>query len=387
MTGARPRVGVLYPAADPLSRDNWSGSPAGIASGLESQGVDVVPVGTRTAGAVPRARAAWARVRSGTDVVGARSAARVAARTALLRDALRRAGRLDGLVAMGTELYALSAVRHGAPTVTYDDATLQQQWRNADSDVRGLGLPADVVTDWFGVQAASSRAADACCVSTGWAARSFVDDLGVATERVRVVGMGHRPRAAVAIGRDWAAPRFLFVGVDWRRKNGAAVVRAFREVRAAHPAARLDVVGEHGPLDEPGVVGHGLLPRSDASAQARLDGLFARATAFVLPSRYDPSPIAYLEAASVRLPVVATTEGGAGELLGPAALTVHPDDDRALVAAMLRLTDPATARRLGAEAARRAADASWHAVAGRLLAALEESGRRPLAGTGSAPRA
>jgi glycosyltransferase involved in cell wall biosynthesis len=88
-----------------------------------------------------------------------------------------------------------------------------------------------------------------------------------------------------------------------------------------------------------------------------------------MPSRFDPSPIAYLEAASAGLPVVATTEGGAGELLGSAAVSVHPDDDDAIVAAMLDLADPAVARTRGEEAHRRSEDATWQAVASRVLAA------------------
>jgi glycosyltransferase involved in cell wall biosynthesis len=372
MTTSTPRrVGVLYPAADPLSPENWSGSPRGIGTGLAALGIEVVPLGTRDARPPARARSAWARLVAGAGTAGARDPRRVAARTALLRDAVRRAGPLDAVVAMGSEMYDLGRVRSTVPTVTYDDGTLVQQWSSPDSDIRGTEVPEDVVRRWFAAQAASSLAADACCVSTSWAARSFTDDLGVPAARVHVVGMGHRPRRPVPeVTRDWEHPRFLFVGIDWRRKNGDAVVRAFREVRASLPDASLDVVGEHGPLDEPGVTGHGLLRRSDPQAQRLLDELFARATAFVLPSRFDPSPIAYLEAGSVGLPVVATTEGGAGELLGPAALTVHPDDDRAIVAAMRRLADPTTARDLGAEAAQRTAGSTWEGVARRIVDAV-----------------
>jgi glycosyltransferase involved in cell wall biosynthesis len=133
----------------------------------------------------------------------------------------------------------------------------------------------------------------------------------------------------------------------------------------------LDVVGQHPPINQPGVRGHGFLPRDDAAAQAVLDTLFATATAFVLPSRFDPSPIAYLEAASAGLPVIATTEGGAGELLGSAAITVHPDDGPALVAALLHLADPEIARVMGAQAEQNARSASWSEVARRVLEALD----------------
>jgi glycosyltransferase involved in cell wall biosynthesis len=244
-------------------------------------------------------------------------------------------------------------------------------WRNPASDIRQSGFPAGAVHRWFARQGRSSRAASVCCVSTGWAARSFTGDYCVPLDRVRVVGMGHRPRSGAAdVERSWRTPRLLFVGVDWQRKNGAAVLRAFAALRASHPEATLDLVGRHPRLDEPGVTGHGFLPREDPDAQRTLDRLYAAATAFVLPSRFDPSPIAYLEAASAGLPVVATTEGGAGELLGAAAVTVHPDDDAGLVDALHRLADPATARAMGAQASQVAAASSWPAVAARIADAL-----------------
>jgi len=144
------------------------------------------------------------------------------------------------------------------------------------------------------------------------------------------------------------------------------VLNAFQRVRQHMPEATLDLVGEHPPVNQPGVKGHGFLARQDLAAQAQLDALFARATAFVLPSLFDPSPIAYLEAASSGLPVVATTCGGAGELLGDASICVDPHDREGLVQAMLRVARPQVAQAMGQQAALRAGDASWKSVAKRI---------------------
>ena len=173
--------------------------------------------------------------------------------------------------------------------------------------------------------------------------------------------------------RDWSSPRLLFVGVGWEQKNGDTVLRAFARLRADHRRATLDVVGDHPRLDQPGVTGHGFLPRENRDAQQKLDALYARATAFVLPSRFDAAGMAYLEAASAGLPVIATTEGGAPEMLGNAAITVHPDDEDSLTDAMERLAEPTTAQRLGLEASRRVADSTWPAVARRIVASLDEA--------------
>jgi glycosyltransferase involved in cell wall biosynthesis len=369
------RIGLLYPDRDAVSPANWSGTPAGLAGGLAALGAEVVPIGAALPFGIHQGVAVLSRAGGKRGAVADRTPVRQRSRTWALHRRMTEAAAsgLDGVIAMGTEMYDLAAVRvAGVPIVTYDDATFAQMWRSPDSDLRLSGFPPDEVATWIARQRASSRAADGCSVSTSWAARSMVEDYGIPSERVTVAGMGHRPRATAdaSAPRDYSEPRFLFIGVDWRRKNGDAVLSAFQDLRRTHPGARLDVVGRHERIEQPGVVDHGFLPREDPGAQRLLDGLFARATAFVLPSRFDPSPIAYLEAASAGLPVVATSEGGAGELLGEAAITVHPDDGDALRAALHRLADPVVARALGAEAARRAAHSSWRDVAGRLVDAL-----------------
>lgn len=368
------RIGVLYPTPVPLSPENWSGSPHGIASGLEANGHEVVPIGVKLPLGVHQTVAVLSRITGKRGAVADRTPIRQLARTVVLGRRLAEAApTLDGLIVMGLEMFDLEKIRPTAlPVATFDDATLQQMWCNEDSDIRESAFPEREVRRWFERQGKSARAASVVCVSTSYAARSFVEDYGVSEDRVTVVGMGHRPRSVqTTASRDWSTPRFLMVGVDWQRKNGEAVVRAFRTVREQFPDATLDLVGRHETVVEPGVRDHGFLARQDVASQALLDSLFAKSTAFVLPSRYDLSPIAYLEAASAGLPVVSSTEGGAGELLGEAAISVHPDDYRALADAMVRLADPVTAQLMGARASSAAETASWSHVAERIVTALD----------------
>jgi glycosyltransferase involved in cell wall biosynthesis len=366
------RIGLLYPAPDPASPDNWSGTPRGLHDGFTAQGLTVVPVPYRPGPGVQQAIAVLARTGGRRGVAARRSPVASAARSRLLARSFRRAQPLDALVAMQTDVYDLAKVLGSSmiPVATYDDGTFAQFQNHADSDLRRSGFPVQDVQMWAARQAIACNRATSACVSTSYGARSIIDDYGVPAERVHVVGMGHRRREIDPSGRDWSTPRFLFVGVDWGRKNGAAVLAAFAAVRQSYPQATLDIVGDHPVLDAPGVTGHGFLARSDQAAQRKLDGMFARSTAFVLPSRFDPSPIAYLEAASCGLPVIATTEGGAHELIGEAAITVHPDDEAGLIAAMLRLAEPDMARRLGAEALRRSQDSTWLEVSRRILRTL-----------------
>ncbi len=368
-------VGMIFPSKAPLAPNQWSGTPFGLKQGFESLGGRVVPIGHFFPPVIREAEAALARVgRSGA--VADRAPTRVRARRWTFQRQLDAAQPLDLVVAMITEGYHLEDLRFTCPVVTYDDGTYAQIWRHPDSDVANGGYPAKEVQRWIRTQRSSMLAADRVCVSTGWAARSVVEDYGVAADKVAVVGMGHRPRQSAANDRDWSVPSFLFVGVDWRRKNGPRVLRAFAKLREQSPEAVLHIVGEHEPIHAPGVVDHGLLAKNDPAAQEELDRLFAQATAFVLPSLFDPSPIAYLEAASAGLPVIATDQGGAGELLGDAAIVVDPTDDAAILDAMRAVCDPQRARAMGRSAEQAARESSWPAVARRVLAITEPGERQ-----------
>jgi len=165
-------------------------------------------------------------------------------------------------------------------------------------------------------------------------------------------------------------PHFLFVGIDWGRKNGDAVLAAFGRLREVFPEATLDLVGGHPQVDLPGVRGHGRLSLADRDESARLDQLFATATCFVMPSWFEAAGIVYLEAAAAGLPSVGTTRGGASDLVGGGGRVVDPADTDALTAAMFELSDPEVSRRLGAVAQSRSWAFRWDEVARRLVALL-----------------
>jgi glycosyltransferase involved in cell wall biosynthesis len=367
------RIGILYPNTDPTSPANWSGTPSGLSEGFRILGMEVVPIPCNMPQLVRLPVALLSRIRGARGTVAHREPIYAMARSIVMANTLHQAGALDAIVAMGTDMYDLSHVMSGCsvPVATYDDGNFTLFLRYKDSDLHRSGFPITVVERWARRQALACQSATLVCVSTPWAKKSAVEDFGLPESKVHVVGMGHRPRSVLSESRDWATPHFLFVGVEWGRKNGKSVIDAFARVHECIPNATLDLVGEHPEIDQPGVTGHGFLHRESRPAQDLLDELFARATAFVLPSLFDPSPIAYLEAASAGLPVIATTCGGAGELLQDAAISVDPYDHEALVAAMFKLVDSNVAQSMGARAAARAAESTWQSVASRILDGLQ----------------
>jgi glycosyltransferase involved in cell wall biosynthesis len=369
------RIGIAFPG-NPGRRETWSGIPFGLIGGLEDAGVE--PVAVAIEPPAPLRRACSAAIAASYlqpqwDLLGAAREASAAARasagmatltTMAVPAALRRAGRLDGVIQIGTGY----TVRSEAPVVTYEDMTIRQTrthpypgWellsrRSFDSRVMR--------------QRRAYESAVACCLTSPWAAASVRDEYGIAAEKVHAVGIG-RNHAAPAVERSWEQPRFLFVGLDWQRKNGPGLLRAFARLREQRPEAQLDVVGGHPPLNQPGVTGHGILRLNSDAERRQLEQLYAAATCFAMPSHSEASAIAYVEAAAAGLPSIGTDQGGSDFLIGEGGLIVDPSDDDDLLEAMLALCEPETAAQMGTAAQKRSRLFTWSAVASRLVRALE----------------
>jgi glycosyltransferase involved in cell wall biosynthesis len=366
------RIGLLYPTANPTSPADWSGIPHGLAEGFQRQGMNVVPIPFRMPARTRLLLSLLRRARGVSQIVAEREPVYARARSKCIAAALRQLGHLDAVVAMGADLYDLPLVmrERSVPVATYDDGNFALFLRYQDSDLHQERYPVEAVQFWAQRQAMACRWANIACVCTDWAKNFLVEDFNVPENKVHVVGVGHRPRLVSPDSRNWTAPRFLFVGINWKRKNGAAVVEAFARVRERFPNATLDLVGRHSAIDAPGITDHGFLSRENAHAQKVLDDLFRMATAFVLPSLFEPAGIAYLEAASAGLPVIGTNRGGARELLEGATLSVDPYDRESLVGAMLQLCDMEAARSMGERARIRVANSTWEAVSGRIAERL-----------------
>lgn len=253
--------------------------------------------------------------------------------------------------------------------MTLDDMTVAQAMRDAEW---GYQLHPRTISGWRRRQAMIYDRAVACCAASSWTAESIIDDYDVAPAKVHVVGLGRNldPRP---VEKDWSVPRFLFIGREWERKNGPAVLRSFAMLHADVPAARLDVVGNHPPIHQAGVVTHGHLRVNDPSGATILRRLLENATCLVLPSKSEPFGMVYAEAAAAGIASIGTTIGGASEVIGAGGLTVDPADASALRSAMVELADPATAERLGSLALAASARFTWAGVASRLVEALDAS--------------
>lgn len=357
----RPAHVAVTSVGDPLSPDTWSGVTAGLAGALRELGVATTPIDLSLRRPFEEILLAAGALRTGNRFDAHGAPLTIAVRSMLAR---RRAARdLDGVIQIGST-FVLPA---DTPYVTLEDMTLRQ---GGDSHPVFSRMSVRGVAQWEKRRAVVYERARTCAAASHWTADSLIGDYGVQPGRVAVVGFGANHLAASS-EREWARPRFLFVGVDWERKGGPQLLRAFARLHETIPNATLDLVGGHPPVQQPGVTAHGPLWKSRAQDRRTLGDLFGRCTCLVVPSLIEPFGIVYVEAGSSGMPSIVSGAGGGGDIVGPdGGIVVAPGDEEELLAAMRVLADPDVARRMGAAARERAALYTWTKVAERLLRAL-----------------
>jgi glycosyltransferase involved in cell wall biosynthesis len=206
--------------------------------------------------------------------------------------------------------------------------------------------------------------------------RSLVEDYGCDPARVIRVGGGANLCAASLEGKRYDQQVALFVGLEFERKGGLQLLRAWERVRGELPSARLQVVGDSnrwGP-PPPGVEWIG--PVND---RARLTELYRDASVFVMPSLFEPWGHVFYEAMGLGLGCIGTRTCAMPEIIeaGADGHLVDAGDVDSLAAALVRvLRDPDHAQALGQTAWHRVTERhTWDHVVGRMAPWLEGAGR------------
>jgi len=264
------------------------------------------------------------------------------------------------------QVHALFQTR-GAPYVVYIDNTHYQS-------VQGWSPWNPFTTRdlerWYARERAIYQQALHLFTMSETVAETLVTFYGIPAERVSNVGGGANVDALPVLDEAMREPVILFVGHDYRRKGGDLLVEAFRRVRERVPAARLQIVGNTEAPGEPGIE---VLGRIDD--RKRIAQLYAQASVFCLPSRFEPYGLVLTEAMAYGLPCVSTTVCGIPEIVvhGETGLLVPPDDSAALSTALLQLLEqPSYAAQLGAAGRQRVEQhLNWDRVVDRMSPILD----------------
>ncbi len=211
-----------------------------------------------------------------------------------------------------------------------------------------------------------------------WLRSSFVEDFEQDPTKVVVVGAGANLESIPPPpSRRFHPPRLLFVGRDFTRKGGPQLLAAFARVRAQAPEAALWVVGpEEGLDDAPGVRFWGPISKDRADGKALMERLYEQATAFVMPSRFEPFGIAFLEAMAYRLPCIGADRCAMPEIIeqGVTGFRVAPEDPDELADHLLFLiAHPDRAAEMGEAGYRRFLERyTWDQVAKRMVSEISK---------------
>lgn len=208
--------------------------------------------------------------------------------------------------------------------------------------------------------------------------------------KLRIVHCGVTPAAYGRRPRADFGQRVLFVGRLDPVKGVPLLLEAFAAARAAHPGARLSLVGD-GPARaalEAQAAALGLGTSAEFlgyRSQEEVAGILEGADMLVLPSFAEGVPVVLMEAMASRIPVIASAVAGVPELVADGVSGfVVPAGDVATLTARLEtlLADPGLCRRMGeAGRAKVVAEFDLEREAGWLAALFAgAAGLRPEAG-------
>lgn len=203
-----------------------------------------------------------------------------------------------------------------------------------------------------------------------WLARHLVEESGIPPTRVHVLHPGPNIDVRqVETNRPAGRGRLLFIGRDFRRKNGPLVLQAFERVRReVRPDVTLTVAGPSvWPL--PRSIPEGVDFVGDVDAR-RVGHLFSTHDLFVMPSHFEAFGIVFIEALAHGIPCIGRDAYAMKEIIsdGINGALVQSETVDELASRIVQVLDSETIRRSTVEGADKvSARYSWANAAEKIF--------------------
>lgn len=305
---------TTYDAADRLQ---WSGLGSAILDSLESQGIDVIPIGPlrQRFSLIGRAKRRFYGQFLGQRyefergaLVGLDYAWQVSARL--------RTGNFD--VVFSPSTIPVSRLRCPQPIVTWTDATFGALTELYD-------LPGHVCRESVRAGHRTERLALRNCAlsifASDWAANSAIRQYSASPDRVKVIPFGanflEAPEYSQAVRRiserDKATCQLISIGVDWERKGIQRAIDLASVLNTRGLPTRLTVVGclpSKGAVLPNFVDVVGFVDKRTPDGERRLSSLLERSHFHVLFSIAECFGVVFAEANAHAVPNIASDVGG-----------------------------------------------------------------------------
>lgn len=133
-----------------------------------------------------------------------------------------------------------------------------------------------------------------------WLTKDLVENVGLPAEKVHCVRGGSNMDFTKYKGSDKNGKRFLYVGKDWKRKNGPLVIQAFESLERKYSGVELYIAG---PMEKPKFHSNQVHFLGRLSYEEVVD-YYNLCDYFVMPSKFEPYGIVFVEALIFGLPCI-----------------------------------------------------------------------------------
>jgi glycosyltransferase involved in cell wall biosynthesis len=287
---------------------------------------------------------------------------------------------------MGRSLPPLVVLSHGLEARSHQAMLAYRRQRSLPISLKERWAP--LATVWPANFALRNAQAVVCLNSED---QQFLASHGIAPERVVRIANGIEDsflKAGAARSEQGRAQRILFCGTWVERKGIGELVPAVTAVLREFTAARMTVAGcgvaEAVVRDCFAAEIQERLTVLPSVAPDALPNLYAGHDIFVLPSYFEGFPLVMLEAAALKLGIIATDTCGMSDFVrhGQNGLLVPPSRPEELTQLLREvLSNPAWCAELGEQAHQDACRLTWDVVARGLLTAYEIAARTTKPGT------